>query len=315
MCKLLRAGILIMFGMLIIGIIGGCSDSPTEAGDELEKIDLVATVPEDGGIVSATGELRMTFEGFPKSVYVEGKPAIIQDNTAIVKITDLSNLIPGTEKTVTIEWRNQDNFLAGSKTITFTVLKRVTVMVDPSPTTTKPNVYILTHTEFTLRFNEEVAAVTVNETPAAGSGRNWKWRADPHLPYGSVFLNIEWTNRDGSTGVKTVGPYEAVDNGGEPPLITSGTVSDGEADVDPAPINAGGFRFDFDVDITGTIKLTDEAGANLNWIGTVAGQTATLTAVAGQELVNETTYKIEIDVKDGAGDGIPVTITFVTKPK
>ena len=312
MHKSLSTGILLAFGIFIICMINGCTDDdPTEHDD----IKLVATVPEDGGIISAAGQLKMTFDGFPKSVYVDGKPAIIQNITAIVEIKDLPNIILGAENTVTVAWRNRDNFLAGSKTITFTVLKRVTVMVDPSPTTTKPNVYILTHTEFTLRFNEEVAAVTVNETPAAGSGRNWKWRADPHLPYGSVFLNIEWTNRDGSTGVKTVGPYEAVDNGGEPPIITSGTVSDGEADVDPAPINAGGFRFDFDEHVTGAIALTNEAGANLNWIASVAGQTATLTAVAGQELVNETTYKIEIDVQDGAGNLLEATITFVTKPK
>ena len=190
----------------------------------------------------------------------------------------------------------------------------ITVVVDPAPST-KPHWHILTHTEFTLTFNEEIAAVTVNETPAAGSGLNWKWRADPHLPYGSVFLNIEWTNRDGSTGVKTVGPYEVVDNGGESPVITSGTVADGDTDVDPAPINAGGFRYDFNERVTGTIKLTDEAGVDLNWIANVVGQTATLTAVAGQELVNETTYKIEIDVQDGAGNPLKATITFVTKPK
>ena len=92
-------------------------------------------------------------------------------------------------------------------------------------------------------------------------------------------------------------------------------MADGAADVDPAPINAGGFRFDFDEDVTGTIKLTDEAGADLDWVATVAGQTATLTAVAGQELVNETTYKIEIKVQDGAGNSLYATLTFVTKPK
>ena len=112
-----------------------------------------------------------------------------------------------------------------------------------------------------------------------------------------------------------VGPYNVGDNGGEPPTITSGTVADRNADVDPAPINAGGFRFDFDETVTGSIKLTDEAGADLNWIATVRGQTATLTAVAGQEIANETTYKIEIDVQDGAGNRTQWTITFVTKIK
>ena len=191
------------------------------------------------------------------------------------------------------------------------------VVMDPPPRASTDRVvyHIPPNTKFTLTFNEGVIEVTVNGTPATGSGLNWKWSAFPVLPYGSVMLRIEWKNRDGSKGSETVGPYTVADNGGEPPVITVGTVSDGDADVDPAPINAGGFRYDFDEPITGTIKLTDEAGADLNWIANVAGQTATLTAVAGQELVNETTYKIEIDVKDGEGNGFPVTITFVTQPK
>ncbi|MCE2393609.1 Ig-like domain-containing protein [Candidatus Poribacteria bacterium] len=96
-----------------------------------------------------------------------------------------------------------------------------------------------------------------------------------------------------------------------PPRITDGTVADGTVDVAPAPISGGGFRFDFDEDITGTVKLTDETGADLNWIANVWGQTATLTAVAGQELANETTYKIEIDFHDGAGNALRTTITSV----
>ena len=186
----------------------------------------------------------------------------------------------------------------------------IKVMVNPAS-----GGYIPPNAEFALTFDEGVIAVTVNDTPASGSGLNWKWSAQPILPYGSVTLKIKWTNRDGSGGFATSGPYEVADVDPEPPSIMSGTVSDGDADVDPAPINAGGFRFDFDEPITGTIKLTDEAGADLNWIANVAGQTATLTAIAGQELVNETTYKIEINVQDSIGFRFQTTITFVTKPK
>ena len=189
------------------------------------------------------------------------------------------------------------------------------VMDPPSRTNAGRVLYVPPHTEFTLTFNEGVVAVTVNDAPATGSGLNWKWSAQPALPEESVMLHIEWKNRDGSKGSKTVGPYEVRHVHGEPPVITSGTVADGDADVDPAPINAGGLRFDFDEPVTGIIKLTDEAGVDLNWVATVAGQTATLTAVAGQEMVNETTYKIEIDVQDGAGNQTQGTITFVTKPK
>ena len=234
MHRLLRTGILITFGMLIICIIGGCGedDPPEEITDPPQQKDDVPPPPT------------------------------------------------------------------------------ITVMVDPAS-----GGYILTNTEFALTFDEGVVSVTVNGTPATGSGLNWKWSADPYLPHGSVSLNIKWTNRDGFTGTIMIGSYKVVDNGPEPPVITAGTVNDGDADVDPRPINAGGLRFDFDEPVTGTIKLTDEAGVDLNWVATVAGQTATLTAVAGQEMVNETTYKIEIDVQDGAGNRLRETITFVTKPK
>ncbi len=186
----------------------------------------------------------------------------------------------------------------------------IKIVIDPAS-----GGYILPYTKFTLTFNEGVIAVTVNDTPASGSGLNWTWSAQPSLPDGSVTLKIKWTNRDGSGGFATSGPYKVADGQPDPPLIMDGTVSDGDADVDPARINAGGFRFDFDVDVTGTIKLTNEAGVDLNWVATVAGRTATLTAVAGQELVNETTYKIEIDVQDGGGNKTRTTITFVTKLK
>ncbi len=183
-----------------------------------------------------------------------------------------------------------------------------TVMVDPGPST------VPSTQAFTLTFDEGVTAATVNGTAATGAGLNWA--ASPALTQGpGQSLNVEWTNRDGSTGTQAVGPYTIDDPDIIPPAITTGTVADGDSDVDPAPINAGGFRFDFDEVVTGTIKLTDEAGADLNWIATVGGQTATLTAVAGQELANETTYKVELDVADGSNNPYTATITFVTKPK
>ena len=183
------------------------------------------------------------------------------------------------------------------------------VTVDPAPNSTVPST-----TAFGLTFDQGVTAATVNGTAATGAGLNWS--ASPALSQGpGQSLNVEWTNRDGSTGSQAVGPYEISDPDTTPPAVTSGTVVDAEADVDPAAINAAGFRFDFDEVVTGSVTLTDEAGANLNWIANVTGQTATLTAVAGQELANETTYKVEIDVADGSNNALQTTITFVTKPK
>ena len=114
------------------------------------------------------------------------------------------------------------------------------VVMDPPPRTNAGRVlYVSSNTEFTLTFNEGVVAVTVNGTPATGSGLNWKWSAQPALPYGSVKLKIEWQNRDGSKDFRIMGPYKVADGDPEPPTLMSGTVSDGDADVDPALINAG----------------------------------------------------------------------------
>ena len=99
------------------------------------------------------------------------------------------------------------------------------------------------------------------------------------------------------------------------PMIVKGTVEDGSPFVDPVPINVSGLQFEFNEAVSGSLKLTDEAGVDLNWLGTVAGRTATLTPVAGQEMDYETIYKVEIDVMDGVGNSSLITITFVTIPR
>ena len=183
------------------------------------------------------------------------------------------------------------------------------VTVNPAAGATVPS-----NQEFTLQFNEGVTAATANGQAATGAGRDWTV-----APFGgtagSQNLTITWTNRDGSSGNKSAGTYTVDDPDTDPPVLTAQTVSDGDADVDPAAINQGGLRFDFDEAVSGTVTLTDEAGASLNWQESVAGQTATLTVIAGQELANETTYKVEIKVTDGSNNPLETTITFVTKPK
>ena len=185
-----------------------------------------------------------------------------------------------------------------------------TVKVFPDPCIPIPPA-----TLFVLTFDQSIDFAAVNDTPATGAGRNWM--VMPGLEVGTARLNIEWYNKNGTRGATTLGPYVVLPDGGVlgPPAITNATVADGAANVDPALINAGGCRFDFNERITGTVKLTDEAGVDLNWIASVAFHTATLTRVAGQELANETTYKIEIDVQDSASNRTEATITFVTKPK
>ena len=99
------------------------------------------------------------------------------------------------------------------------------------------------------------------------------------------------------------------------PSIVTGTVSNGDVKVDVDQSNTNGFRFDFNESIIGSIKLTDEGGKDLNWIANVSDRTATLAMGTGKALAGETTYKIEVDVRDGANNRTQQTITFVTDIK
>ena len=77
-----------------------------------------------------------------------------------------------------------------------------TVTVEPAPGATVPS-----NQQFTLTLNQGVQFVDVNGAPATGSGANWTWTPNPPLREGAVNLHVAWTNRDGSSGSKAVGPY------------------------------------------------------------------------------------------------------------
>ena len=70
--------------------------------------------------------------------------------------------------------------------------------------------------------------------------------------------------------------------------------------VNLTQISVSGFGCAFDAEVTVAVQLTNEDGADLHCIRTVVGGTTTLTPVAGQELANETAYKIEVDVRDSS---------------
>ena len=188
MHRLLRAGILITFGMLIMCIIGGCADdNPTEPTTGSGEIKLLTTTPDHGGTISVSGELQMIFSGSIGGVTVDGMRAIIMShNSASMQIANLSGVTLGAKKTVTISWINLDYTFVGTRTISFTLTPAPATNVEVDPV---PGSGILTNTEFTLRFDQEVAEVWVNDIAAVGSGRNW--RVVPYLPYGPVSLDIK----------------------------------------------------------------------------------------------------------------------------
>ena len=190
-----------------------------------------------------------------------------------------------------------------------------TVKVNPSPGTMIP-----ANQQFGLYLDEPVTEVRINGTTGwtperFHSGEASFWLVSPTLAEGPEVLNIEWTNRNGTTGSQRIGPYRVYAPDAIAPLIIRGTLTDGMTDVNSGLVNASGLQYDFDERVTGSIKLTDEVGADLNWLGSVAGRTATLVPIAGMDLGKGTIYKIEIDVRDASSNRTRKTITFVTEIK
>jgi hypothetical protein len=156
----------------------------------------------------------------------------------------------------------------------------------------------------TLTFDQSVKAVA----GATGSGKVWTIPA-------AATVTVAWTNQDDSAGGPITLTYTVTAPDTTAPTIVSGSVKNGDKDVEVDPLNTGGITLTFSEDVTGNIKITLEDGTDLTWIGTVSGKTAKLELVKGKDLANETTYKIAGTVKDGSNNETKIDITFVTKGK
>ncbi len=97
------------------------------------------------------------------------------------------------------------------------------------------------------------------------------------------------------------------------PSATKMNVIDGEEDADLEVLHRDGIIIEFDEHIaSSSLKLTLEDGTDLGWESTVKDNSVTLTPLAGQELVHETTYVVSGTVRDGVGNETDLTLTFVT---
>ena len=127
---------------------------------------------------------------------------------------------------------------------------------------------------------------------------------------GALTLTVTWA--DGSqTLTYTV---EVPDT--EAPEITSGSVNDGDKDVDPEALNLPGrIEIEFSERVTGKIALQTVAGVDAGWLGKVDGKKGTLELVKGKELDNEITYIIAGKVEDAAGNSTDINLRFTTASK
>ena len=148
-----------------------------------------------------------------------------------------------------------------------------------------------------------VTAGTVNVTGTSAT------ITGPFTP-GPLALTINWDDGSHTLNYTVTAPDTTA------PTVTGGTVSDGDKDVDPEAINTDAkLEVTFSEEVTGNIALQTEGGDDVGWLGKVEGTTGTLELVKGKEIGNETTYVIAGTVKDGAGNELEVSITFVTKGK
>ena len=108
-----------------------------------------------------------------------------------------------------------------------------------------------------------------------------------------------------------------------PPTLEWGDVQDGDADIDPRPLNANGIRFRWDRNIIKyRINLSDHKGASLHWLprdlveGENIGKETQIMPAAGTPLLKfDTVYIIDIFVQDRCCWTQDSLITFRTKPK
>ena len=104
---------------------------------------------------------------------------------------------------------------------------------------------------------------------------------------GPLALTVTW-----SDGTQTLN-YTVRAPDTEAPQVISGTLSDGDTDVDPAAINSSGqIVVEFNEAVSGSIALQTESGVDAGWRGKVEGNTATLQLIRGKEIGNGTTYVI-----------------------
>jgi hypothetical protein len=174
-----------------------------------------------------------------------------------------------------------------------------TVTADPPSGSSVPS-----NATIALTLDQAVDAVA----SADGSAKAWTIAV-------AETLTITWTNKDGSAGGPVEFTYTLKAEDNTAPSIIGGSVSNGDIDVDPAPLNADKIEITFNEAVSGTAALNFEDDTNAGWQGAVSGTSAQLTPVAGKELANSVTYKIVLDVRDGAGNTAQFTIEFATKAK
>jgi hypothetical protein len=171
------------------------------------------------------------------------------------------------------------------------------------------------NTEITITFDNPALDVTVNGTPATGSGKAWKWKGT--IPEGAATLSVAWTNEDESAGSGTLS-YTVTPVDETPPAIASSDPGDGDDDLDPEALNEDGMEIKFSEPVKkATVDVTID-GEPLKWTVEMSddGMTATVVMLKGGELPYESEIVLIVNAEDAAGNKLEdAEITFTTAAK
>ena len=150
-----------------------------------------------------------------------------------------------------------------------------------------------------LHFDKEPLSVTVNGTAARVEGKKAVWCfPNPNLDLGNQSFHIKWTNPDGSSNIGASIRLTVFTVDVSLPSIVAGSVVDGAADVDPAPLNKDGFEYDEPV-VGLKAKLLTLEGEDLGWEAVWEDQTVIFRPGAnGKLLENGKSYLIQMVVAE-----------------
>ena len=255
-----------------------------------QPADFVSAEPAADSEITTNDSITLTFDHPPEDVTVSDGVATITDNT----VTIAGPFTPGTLE-LTVTWAD------GSETLNYTIrqfaaLESVEPAADSEITPNDSITLTFDHPPEDVTVSDGVEIITDNIVTITG----------PFTP-GTLELTVTWA--DGSVEFT----YTVIEPDTEPPSITSGTIGDGDEDVDAEAINSSALiEIAFSEDVSGTIALKTEAGDDVGWVGEVKGDKATLKLVKGKELDPETTYVISGKVEDAAGNETDINITFAT---
>ena len=279
---LVCAGFLVCF---CFGIVG-CQEEDPQIIKEVAE--LIETVPASGERAAAHQPVVIYFDKAPLAVTINGTAARVAGNRAIWYFPKPSSYGDGLFH---IEWTNPDGSPNVGTDIRLMVVADVAKLVKTIPASGEYTAYPL---PIVLYFDKEPLAVTVNGTAARVDGNRAFWCFPHPGPNGDGLFYIKWTNPDGSPNVGTFISLTVADYNSGSPVITSGSVADGDADVDPDRFNRNGIRFDFDESVIDLgSKLVAEDGEDLGWEAIWEDQTVIfLPGANGKLLENGKRYMI-----------------------